>query len=322
MELRIGYFPVLEAALALRQAYEPIRFSPFNPAMQGIQERLSPAERTRVDEVGAATDGWLAVLGILLEEGAAGLKGSEEGLMQLAHAAQAALPFKERGPFEGLGRTSAQPEEGTVEAAGALLARVLRTGIAAEAARKSRCLLEASEAIARGVKEAGPWPYLLGISDRLQRARSGELVFRIKPEFRLREEEVRRLVITPSLVATRRLTFWRNGPTLVFFVASSAPSAPDDPPDGLLLTALAVGDRTRLRMLRRLAEGSCTNLEMAEFLGVNPSTASRHFKVFKDAGFAEIREGEGGRAEYQLMPEGMETAFRAIVGFVTGREKP
>ncbi len=319
MELRIGYFPVLEAALALRQAYEPVRFAPFNGAMQGIQDRLTSVEQTQVDEVGAATDGWLAILGILLEEGAAGLKGSEEGLMQLTHAPGSALPFQARGAFEGLGRVSALPGEDVVESACALLTRVLRAGIAPEAARKSSCLLEASEAIARGMKVAGPWPYLLGISDRLQRARSGELVFRIKPEFRLREEEVRRLVITPSLVATRRLTFWRNGSTLVFFVASSAPSAPDDPPDGLLLTALAVGDRTRLRMLRRLAEGPCTNLEMAEFLGMNPSTASRHFKVFKDAGFVEIREG--ARAEYQLVPEGMEAAFRAIVGFVMGREK-
>lgn len=322
MELRIGYFPVLEAALALRQAHEPLRFAPFNGLMQGLQDRLSLAERIQVDEVGTATDGWLAILGILLEEGAAGLKGAEEGLMQLAHGPASALPFQTRGAFEGLGRRSALPGAHVVEAAGALLARVLRSAIAPEAARKSRCVLAASEAIARGVKETGLWPYLLGISDRLQRARSGELVFRIKPEFRLREEEVRRLVITPSLVATRRLTFWRNGATLVFFVSAAAPGTPDDPPDGLLIAALAVGDRTRLRMLRRLAEGACTNLEMAEFLGVNPSTASRHFKVFKDAGFVEVREGEGGRAEYQLVPEGMETAFRAIVGFVMGREKP
>jgi DNA-binding transcriptional ArsR family regulator len=211
------------------------------------------------------------------------------------------------------------PEEPIVIAACALLGRVLRAGIAPEAARKARCLLEASEAIALGVRQAGPWPYLLGISDRIRRTEPGEIAFRIQPEFRLREEAVTRIVVTPSVVATRRLTFWRNGGTLVFFVAASAPGTLDDPPDGLLLTALAVGDRTRLRMLRRLSTGACTNLEMAEFLGVNPSTASRHFKVFKDAGFVEIRDG--GRAEYQLRPEAMEAAFRAIIAFVSGKEK-
>ena len=313
MELRIGYFPVLDAALVLRQAFEPMRFAPFNGPMQGIHDRLAPGDRTELEALAEATDGWLSVLGTLLEPGAAGLKGAEEGLMQLAHDPLAALPGR---PFEGPGRHTPGLDEATVTAASALLARVLRTGIVPEA-RRTRCLLEASEAIARGIREAGPWPYLLGISDRLHRTRSGELAFRIKPEFRLREEAVARVVVTPSLVASRRLTFWRNGATLLFLVACSAPGHPEEAPDGLLLTALAVGDRTRLRMLRRLAEGPSTNLEMAEFLGVHPSTASRHFKVFKDAGFVELREGEG-RAEYELLPEALEAGLAAIAAFIKG----
>ena len=320
MELRIGYFPVLEAALALRQAFEPVRFSPFNPAMQGIHDRLGAEARAQVEELGEATDGWLSVLGVLLEPESAGLKGVEEGLLQLAREPLAALPLLAKGSFPGMGRVSRIPAEPAALAAGALLARVLRTGIAPEAARHTRVLLAASEAIARGVREAGLWPYLLGISDRFRLTRDGELVFRIKPEFRLREQEVDRVVVAPSLVATRRLTFWRNGRSLVFFLSAAAPACPDDPPDGLLLTALAVGDRTRLRMLRRLAHGPCTNLQMAEFLGVNPSTACRHFKVFKDAGFVELREG--GRAEYELAPEGVDAAFRAIQDFIQGKELP
>lgn len=320
MEVRIGYFPVLDGALALRQACEAERFSPFNPAMQGILDHLSQEERAHVDDVGAATDGWLGVLGILLEEGAAGFKGSEEGLVQLTHAPHSALPLRTREPFEGLGRRSIVPEEPIVSAACKLLGAVLRTGIAPEAARKSRCLLAASEDIDQRIRQLGPWRYLMGVSDRMRWAETGEIVFRIEPEFRMREEDVRRVVVTPSVVATRRLTFWRNGATLVFFVSASAPGTLDDPPDGLLLTALAVGDRTRLRMLRRLSEGAVTNLEMAEYLGVNPSTASRHFKVFKDAGFVEIRDG--GRAEYQLRSGAMERAFEAILAFVRGKERP
>jgi DNA-binding transcriptional ArsR family regulator len=321
MELRIGYYPVLDAALVLRQAYEPVRFSPFNPAMQGIQDRLSAAEQLQVEEIGKATDGWLSILGTLLEPGAAGLKGAEEGLTQLAHEPQGALPLARKKPFQGMGRKSSVPAESSIEAASRLLGRILRTGIAPEAARRSRCLLEASEAIARGMKEAGPWSYLLSISDRLQRTRTGEIAFRIKPEFRMKEADVERMVVTPSLIATRRLTFWRNGGTLLFLVASSAPGNMSEAPDGLLLTALAVGDRTRLRMLRRLAEGPATNLEMAEFLGMNPSTASRHFKVFKDAGFVELREGPDGRADYELMPEGVEAGLQAIAAFIKGGVK-
>jgi DNA-binding transcriptional ArsR family regulator len=73
-------------------------------------------------------------------------------------------------------------------------------------------------------------------------------------------------------------------------------------------------------MLRRLAQGTCNNLGMAVFLGMNPSTVSRHFKVFKDAGFVELHEGADGRAEYELIPEAMTAAFGAISNFIQGRE--
>jgi len=290
MELRIGYYPVLDAALALRQAFESIRFQPFNPVMEAIAERFTPAQRAELEALGERTGGWLQVLGALLEREAPGLLGLEEGLLRLEAAQEPALT---------------------------MVAQVLRGGISTEASRRARNLQEATAAIHRGVQAAGVWDYVLGLSDRVARARSGEYVFRIKPEMRVREAEVARIVLTPSLVATRRLTFWRNEETVLFCVSGGAAPAPEEPSDGLLLSALAVGDRTRLRMLRRLAEQPCSNLEMAEFLGVNPSTASRHFKLFKDAGFVEVRE-DAGRTEYELAPVALATALGAIVDYIKG----
>jgi len=296
MELRLGYFPVLDAALAFRQTFESVRFQPYAPFMETLAGRFTPAERTAIEEVGETTEGWLRVLDALLEPGAAGLLGLEEGLLKLDEASEAAA-----GP-----------------AAWPLLAQVLRGSLACEASRRGRQLMEATADMGRGVREAGVWDYVLGLSDRVFRVKSGEYVFRIKPEMRVREEEVERIILTPSLVASRQLTFWKSGKTVLFFVSGGAPAVPGDPPDGLLLSALAVGDRTRLRMLRRLAEHTCTNLEMAEFLGMNPSTASRHFKLFKDAGFVDPREGDGGRIEYELSPEAVSRSLEAIVAFIRG----
>ena len=120
MELRIGYFPVLDAALALRQAFESIRFQPYNPAMEAIAERFSPADRDAIEGLGEGTGGWLQVIGALLERDAEGLLGLEEGLLRLEDAGE---PAKAR------------------------LAQVLRTGIAPEASRRARSLLEATAAI-------------------------------------------------------------------------------------------------------------------------------------------------------------------------------
>jgi DNA-binding transcriptional ArsR family regulator len=307
MELRIGYFPVLDAALVLRQAFDFVRFQPYNPVMEALAARFTARDKALLEEGGEVTRRWLWVIEALLEPQAAGLLGVEEGLLRLEHGA---LP-------DGHVPDGHVPEP-ILTAGRQLLARVLRTGIAPEASRRARQLLEATSAINRGIQEAGAWEYLLGLSDRVYRAKTGEFVFRIKPELRVREEEVTRILVTPSLVVTRRLSFWRSGSTMLFYVSIASPATADDPPDSLLLSALALGDRTRLRMLRRLAGHPSTNLEMAGFLGVNPSTASRHFKLFKDAGFVDVREAEEGRTEYELAPEAVSVALEAIVQFIQG----
>ena len=294
MDLRLGYYPVLDAALGLRQLHEGLRFAPFGPAMETLRERLA-SEAAAVEAVGAATEGWLGVLESLLGPEAAGLAGAEEGLVRLESAAA-----------------------GAAGSAEALVAKALRAVVAPEAARRSRALVASVEAIGRGLAAAGPWDYLAGLSDRLKRAGPGELLYKIKPAFRFREEEVERLVVTPSLLATRRLTFWRRGGTFLFFVGGEGEPEADEAPDGVLLAALALADRTRLRMLRRLSASACGNAEMADFLGVNPSTASRHFKLFKDAGLVELRGAEGARLEYELAPEGLDAALRAIAEYVQG----
>ena len=301
MELRIGYFPVLDAALALRQTYDHVRSQLYNPAMVALTGRFSPGDKNLIEEAGEATNGWLWVIESLLEPSAAGLFGMEEGLLYLE---QTLLPSQ--------GRPIPEAILATIQS---LLSRTLRTGIASEASRRARCLLDSTSAISQGIKSAGVWEYMLGVSDRVYRAKSGEYVFRLKPELRVREEDIARIIVMPSLVVSRRMAFWKSGSTLLLYVSTASPATVDDPPDCLLLSALAVGDRTRLRMLRHLAEQSCTNLEMAEFLGVNPSTASRHFKLFRDAGFVELR-GEGGRAEYELAPEALATALGAIIDFI------
>lgn len=298
MELRIGYFPVLDAALVLRQAYDFVRFQPFNPLMESCAGRLSAGDRALVEATGEATRGWLEVIEALLDPGDAGLLGLEEGLVRL-----------DGGDLEAAGTSLA--------AARPLLAQVLRTDLAPEASRRARHLLEAAEAIARGIRKDGLWAYVLGLSDRVRRGRNGELEFRIKPELRVREEDLERVIVMPSLVLSRQMAFWKSGATLLLYVSMSAPLPVDGPPESLLLSAMAVGDRTRLRMLRYLAGRSCTNLEMAGLLGVNPSTASRHFKLFKNAGFVELREGEGGRSEYELASGAIVAALGAIADYIT-----
>lgn len=311
MELRLGYFPVFDAALVLRQAAESVRFSPFNPEMEAIVRDFNPAELERIEAVGSATRNWLGVLESLIAPDAAGTLGAEEGARLLAREPERALPRL------GDGATGAAVDRETALEAARLLALVLDRGIAPLAARQSRRLKSAVDELDAALTGMSPWDFFLGLTDRVYRKEAGVLGFRIKPEFSVAEAEVERLIVLPSLVATRRLTFWHRGRDLVFFVAAEARQSDEEPADGLLLATLALADRTRLRMLRRLAAGPCGNNEMAQALGVNPSTASRHFKLFKDSGFVELR-GEGARLEYEFSRKAVEAAFASILGYIEG----
>ena len=311
MELRLGYFPVFDAALVLRQVAESVRFSPFSPEMEAAARELGAEELARVEAVGAATRNWLGVLEALIAPDSAGTLGAEEGARLLAREPERALPRL----TDGMTGTAAGRET-TLEAAH-LLALVLDKGIAPLAARQSRRLKSAVDDLDAALSGMTPWDYFLGLTDRVCRKEAGILGFRIKPEFSMAEAEVERLIVLPSLVATRRLIFWHRGRDLVFFVAAEARQSDDEPADGLLLATLALADRTRLKMLRRLASGPCGNNEMAQALGVNPSTASRHFKLFKDAGFVELR-GEGARLEYEFSRKAVEAAFASILGYIEG----
>jgi DNA-binding transcriptional ArsR family regulator len=314
MQLRIGYFPVLDAALVLRQACEGFRFAPFNPLMEGIAARLSAGEAANIESVGEATRNWLGVIEALMDRSSAGCLGVEEALPRLLREPARALPRLSDGEGGGPVKDSIGME------AARLLAGVLDRDIAPAAARNSRGLRSAVEALDRDIALEGPWPFFLNLTDRLHRVGPGVIGFRIKPDFEVREAEVENIIILPSLVASRRLTFWHRGQDLVFWIAAEAKPLEDEPSDNLLISTLALADRTRLKMLRRLAAGPCGNNEMAAALGVNPSTASRHFKLFKDAGFVEPR-GEGNRTDYELSREALKAAVASVLTYIEGGKR-
>jgi DNA-binding transcriptional ArsR family regulator len=93
-----------------------------------------------------------------------------------------------------------------------------------------------------------------------------------------------------------------------------------EPSDMLLLRTLAVNDRTRLKMLKLLAERSYSTNDMAERLNMNASTVSRHFKVFKDAGFVDICSQEGNFIYYSLNLREIKSSFKGILDYIKEKE--
>jgi DNA-binding transcriptional ArsR family regulator len=143
----------------------------------------------------------------------------------------------------------------------------------------------------------------------------------IKPEHVIQLDKMQSAIVMPSIYASRRLTFWYSGHSYLFYISLDTFSYENiEPSDMLLLKTLAVNDRTRLKMLKLMADRSYSTNEMAERLNMNASTVSRHFKVFKDAGFVDISSQEGNFIYYSLNIEEIRNSFKDVLNYIVEKE--
>jgi DNA-binding transcriptional ArsR family regulator len=127
----------------------------------------------------------------------------------------------------------------------------------------------------------------------------------------LSEPGVRRLVLAPSyLVRPYNFTFtgadWR---IFVYPVADAAlePHDPYAPPQGVLRLHRALGDESRLRILRLLKDRDWYLTEIAERLELSKPTIKHHLAQLRAAGLVTLTE-EGGLSYYSLRRERLDDA--------------
>ena len=127
----------------------------------------------------------------------------------------------------------------------------------------------------------------------------------------LSEPGVRRVVLAPSyLVRPYNFTFtggeWRM---FVYPVGDAAlePADPHAPPVGVLRLHRALGDESRLRILRLLRERDHYLTEIAEHLELSKPTIKHHLAQLRAAGLVTLTE-EGGLSYYSLRRDRLDDA--------------
>lgn len=93
---------------------------------------------------------------------------------------------------------------------------------------------------------------------------------------------------------------------------------PELPPDELLRLLKSVGDGTRLRALRLIAEQPRTTQELAPLVGISEAGLSKHLRALADAGAIEARR-EGYYVLYSFVPERLEALSGALLSFLGRR---
>lgn len=131
-----------------------------------------------------------------------------------------------------------------------------------------------------------------------------------------------RVVMVPSFVNRPLVTYYEFGETLiiVYPVADESVSADADaPPLRLVRLSKALGDEKRLRILRALADGEKTLMELAEMFGVPKTSMHHHMIVLRSAGLISV--GVGSK-RYRLREETVPDVGALLSGYLGAASGP
>lgn len=133
---------------------------------------------------------------------------------------------------------------------------------------------------------------------------------------------VERLVLIPSFLQRPLVGHVEVGEVMiiVFPVADESVSAETDaPPLRLVRLSKALGDEKRLRILRTLADGEKTLMELAESFGVAKTTMHHHMIVLRSAGLVTV--GVGSK-RYRLRHETVPDVGALLSGYLGAARDP
>jgi DNA-binding transcriptional ArsR family regulator len=120
------------------------------------------------------------------------------------------------------------------------------------------------------------------------------------------EPGIGRILLVPHVVSRPWSIFTESGDTkIVCYGLLDAQVTGDAPPDPLVAAYKALGDETRLRILRRLADGPATLHELTELTGLAKSTVHGHLLVLRTGGLvvADVSRKTGYRLRRETLAE-------------------
>jgi DNA-binding transcriptional ArsR family regulator len=120
------------------------------------------------------------------------------------------------------------------------------------------------------------------------------------------EPGIRLILLVPHVVSRPWSIFTESeGTKIVCYGVAETDVTGDAPPDPLVAAYKALGDETRLRILRRLAEGPATLHELTEILGLAKSTVHGHLLVLRTGGLvlADVSKKTGYRLRRETLAE-------------------
>lgn len=295
MKTRVTYSAFLDLLLFCRQIHEHERFKPFRPFYQEAVRFVSARQIESIRSIGDQTRNWLELLEWGIQKAGIDRMDMRELLSELK---------------------SSDREEFAL--CGTVLEKLWLGRIGNAIHQRRGAVSGQIEVLENHIRERDSIEWLLSCSDRMEQKGNGELCFHIKPPLRIHQDQIISVLIQPSLFASRDLTFWHTGSSFLFYLPldqQNRDTVPA-PSDMIQLFTRAISDPTRLKMLYLLNQNDHSLQELAGTLDVNVSTVSRHAKLFKDSGLANVGEREDHSLEYSFRLKGIEEGIERLISWL------
>jgi DNA-binding transcriptional ArsR family regulator len=129
------------------------------------------------------------------------------------------------------------------------------------------------------------------------------------------EAGIDRVLLVPSIVTRPWITIseWDSTKVICYRASRAGEKAGGEPDRDMVLVYRALGDETRLRLLRELAAGDRRLAELAQALRLSKSTLHGHLAVLRAAGLIRINLGEDKK--YGLRP-GLPDLNRILTDYI------
>jgi DNA-binding transcriptional ArsR family regulator len=134
------------------------------------------------------------------------------------------------------------------------------------------------------------------------------------------EPGIDRILLAPHVVSRPWSIFTESGSTkIVCYGVDDSQLTGDAPPDPLVAAYKALGDETRLRILRRLSEGPAGLVELTELTGLAKSTVHGHLLVLRTGGLVVAEASKKG--SYSLRRETLAESAALLETYLEGTEE-
>lgn len=154
------------------------------------------------------------------------------------------------------------------------------------------------------LKRQGLWNWCEKIHTRL-RVEEDALLYLKNREYRFEKRNIRTVFVTASTFVSPHLWLYQNAGRLEVVKGILTEQADREVPADLVRMLRALGERTRLQIIRNLLRGVCTTGDLALKIGISQAAVSKHMRILSEAGLVK-KTRKGAYTVYTFRKEAIE----------------